>query len=174
MKRSESLQTLSREHLSALILASCLKNGKSSNPRYPWPGQVDAQVQKVLYMWEQELHWHFEAEELFFFKAFHADLSESMQALGLELLQDHHDIKSSIQTLAQLPENELPEKLIALGHLLEAHVRREENVYFEGLQTEIDALALQQAHRALLNYYEQRPAYQCVFTGETRQAEKLP
>ena len=171
MKRIKALQTLSREHLSALILATCLKNGKSSNPRYPWPEQAKKQAQKVQQMWENELHWHFEAEERFFFERFQNELSESLQTVSHELVHEHREIKKMVFSLPGLNDNELSSVLSDIGKALEAHIHREEQIYFEGLQKEIATEVLETSHQELLLYYAQRPDFYCVFTDRIRHAE---
>jgi len=171
MQRHPELATLSREHLSALMLVYCLKHGRSSNPRYPWPTAPQQQAERVLKFWEQEMRWHFEAEERCLFAPLQPHLSPALQAMGAELAQEHVHMKSLILSLSALAEAELQQALHKLAQLLETHVRREERQYFEGLQAEVPKL-LGQAHEQLQAFYAQREPFVCIFTGQTRQVGK--
>lgn len=166
MKRHAALVPLSQEHLNALILVACLKNGEFSNPKYPWPQDPEAQREKIKYMWDQELCWHFKAEEDFFFQAFYTELSPPMQALTTELLTEHVELKQQIDALFQLSDTALTQALKDFGEQLEQHVRKEERQYFEGLAQEIEHTRLMKSHQALERLYQQRPAYFCIFTGK--------
>lgn len=165
MKRSPYLSPLSREHLSALILVYCLKHGRSSNPKYPWPTSAAQQRDKVLQMWEQELRWHFQAEERYLFAPFKAQLSPALQAITQQLLQEHQQIEAAILNLEKVSEAVLTEALQQLGHQLEKHVRHEERVYFEGLQHEVSEQDLAHAHTQIRQLYAQRSPVFCIFTG---------
>lgn len=165
MKRSPYLAPLSREHLSALILVYCLKNGRSSNPKYPWPTSAEQQRDKVMQMWEQELCWHFQAEERYLFAPFEAQLSPVLQTLTQDLRQEHKAIEAAILELITLSGPSLAEGLKALGHQLETHVRNEERVYFEGLQKEVSEHDLSTAHAHISQLYAQREPIFCIFTG---------
>lgn len=166
MKRSQYLSPLSREHLSALILASCLKKGKSSNPKHPWPTSPEQQRDKVLQMWDQEMHSHFQAEEICLFTPFNPLLSPAMQALTQELLQEHKEMEEIILKLRQTSGEALTEHLKNLGNQLELHVRKEERVYYEGLQKEISEPELAKAYAQISQRYAQRGPIFSVFTGE--------
>jgi iron-sulfur cluster repair protein YtfE (RIC family) len=170
MKRSPYLSPLSREHLSALILVYCLKNGRSSNPKYPWPSSAAHQRDKVLQMWEQELCWHFQAEERYLFEPFKAQLSPTLQALTQQLLQEHKQIEASILSLNKCSGPSLAKALQTLGQQLEKHVRNEERVYFEGLQQEVSEHDLAQAHTQISQLYAQREPIFCIFTGAEKKS----
>lgn len=170
MKRDPALQPLSREHLSALMLVYCIKHGRSSNPRYPWPDDPREQAQRVQQSWEQELRWHFEAEERFFFGPLLAPLSAPLQALTRRLEADHRAIEAQIKALVQLSDADLPQALSSLGTLLEAHVRCEERDYFEQLQQEVAPEQLAEAGEALEAFYASREPVRCIFTGVLRPA----
>ena len=165
MKRSQYLAPLSREHLSALILVYCLKHGRSSNPKYPWPTSAEQQRDKVLQMWEQELCWHFQAEERYLFGPFKAQLSPALQTLTQQLLQEHAEIEATILSLHQREGASLSKALQSLGHQLVKHVRNEERVYFEGLQKEISEHDLSTAYANISQLYAQREPVFCIFTG---------
>lgn len=170
MKRDFALVPLSREHLSGLMLAACLKNGVSSNPRYPWPCEASQQREKVLQMWQQELRWHFEAEERYLFEPLQPLLSEPSQQLSLQLWAEHKQIETIMAELPMLSARSLEKSLEGLGYLLEAHIRCEERLYFECLQQEILPARLQSAGEQLAAFYAQREPFQCIFTGRLRQA----
>ncbi|MGE3725672.1 MAG: hemerythrin domain-containing protein [Candidatus Sericytochromatia bacterium] len=168
MKRSEELAPLSREHLSALILVYCLKHGKSSNPRYPWPTDPFEQRDKVLQMWQDELHWHFEAEESYLFDPLEPQLSPELQAVSQALRAEHQQMRDLILGLQQGQASDIAKALSQLGGILECHVKKEEQVYFAGLEREIPAEMRSQAGQAILTFYAQREPFVCVFTGERR------
>lgn len=171
MKRSQELAPLSREHLSALILVYCLKHGKSSNPRYPWPTDPLEQRDKVLQMWQDELHWHFEAEESCLFDPLEPLLSPELQAVSQTLRAEHQQMRTLILGLQQGNASEIAEALSQLGGILETHIKKEEQVYFAGLEREVPAETLLRAGKALLTFYTQRQPYTSVFTGEIHTPE---
>ncbi|HEY9839078.1 MAG: hemerythrin domain-containing protein [Candidatus Sericytochromatia bacterium] len=134
MKRDPALAELSREHLPALMLAYCLRHGRSSNPQYPWPEQPEQQRERVLAFVRPELARHFEAEECFLLP-----LKDRLADPGpSERVRAEH--VRFWQLLAQIEAAHaagLPLLLMALGELLEAHIRFEERVWFEQLQQEL-------------------------------------
>ncbi|MBF2054743.1 MAG: hemerythrin domain-containing protein [Candidatus Sericytochromatia bacterium] len=170
MKRDPALQPLSREHLTALMLSYCLKHGRSSNPRYPWPADPREQVERVQQSWAQELRWHFEAEERFFFGPLLPTLPAPLQAMTRQLLAEHRAIETRIQAFDDLSDADLPDALSSLGHLLETHVRCEEREYFEQLQQAVPAEQLAKAGAALEAFYAEREPVRCLFTGTLRPA----
>lgn len=170
MKRSPYLAPLSREHLNALILAACLKNGEYSNPKYPWPTSPEEQRDRVLQMWKEEMHSHFQAEELYLFHPFKPLLSPEMQVLTQELLQEHEEMEDIIQNLEQASGPLITEHLQKLGSLLEGHVRKEERAYYEGLQKEIPEPKLAKAYTQISDLYAQRGDVYSIFTGEKQKS----
>lgn len=171
MKRSQELAPLSREHLSALILVYCLKYGKSSNPRYPWPTDPLVQRDKVLQMWQDELHWHFEAEESCLFDPLEPLLSKELQGVSQALRAEHQQMRALILDLQQGNAIEITHALSQLGGILDTHIKKEEQVYFAGLEREVPAETLLKAGKALLAFYTQRPTFASVFTGEIQRPE---
>lgn len=171
MKRDPNLAPLSREHLGALMLVYRLKHGRSSNPSHPWPSDLNEQVKKIQRMWQDELRWHFAAEERFLFAPLRTSLSPETQQLGERLLRDHRDLEAQIQALSELQGTPLQQALKGLGQRLEAHVRCEENEYFPALQTQLSSKQLQQAGTQILAFYAEREPFYCIFTGELRQVE---
>lgn len=172
MKRSEALAPLSREHLSALILVYCLKHGHSPNPRYPWPSDPILQREKVLQMWQNELHWHFEAEERYLLDPFANVISPPLQKVSLQLRHEHEHMRKLMRDLSLLMSEEITQAICQilqeLCQMLEAHVKKEEHIYFVRLERELSAQQLAQAAQAILDYYSQREPFVCVFTGENR------
>jgi hypothetical protein len=167
MKRNPALMPFSRDHLGALMLVSRLKHGYSTNPRYPWPTDLAEQAVKIKHMWQTELEPHFCAEEeMGTFLGPH--FSEQLQTLFSEILSEHRQIRALISTL-QTPEGLNRETLEKLGSLLEAHVRKEESVFFEALQRDLSEALLAQAGERVALFYQALPAVVSIFTGETHQ-----
>lgn len=166
MKRHPALIPLSREHLNALILVTCLKKGEYPNPKYPWPKSPEAQREKVYQMWCNEMSWHFKAEERFFFKPFFQQLSPEMQALTRSLLEEHQVLEQCIHDFFQLSGDPLLKALKQFGEQLEVHVRKEERDYYEGLAREISDQQLMKGHQQLEAFYAQRAPNFCIFTGK--------
>lgn len=134
MKRDPSLAELSRGHLPALILAYRLRHGRSSNPAEFWPSNPVEQRQQLLGFVRAELEQHFAAEERFLIplKTQLSDAGPSERVLA-----EHQQFWSLLSQIETSAPADLPPLLRQLGELLEAHIRYEERVWFEQLQTEL-------------------------------------
>ena len=134
MKRHESLVPLSRDHHFGLIMAQQLILGRATNPRADWPTDRAQQVPRLIKFFESDLRPHFDIEEAHVFPAADrsvADGSGQVQAL----LADHDAMRAMIRSLEADPVSELDERLPAFGHLLKAHIHKEERQLFEMMQT---------------------------------------
>lgn len=134
MKRDASLAELSREHLPALTLAYRLRHGRSSNPAEFWPTDPAARRQQVLAFVRSELRRHFAAEEQVLIPLA-AELADA--APSARVLAEHRQFWERLAAIEAAAPEALPPLLIALGELLEAHIRFEERVWFEQLQREL-------------------------------------
>lgn len=134
MQRNPALIALSREHLPALILAYRLRHGRSSNPAHPWPTEPSAQRSAALAFIHGDLARHFAAEE-----AVLLPLKEHLSDPGPSerVWAEHQAFWQQVQAIEGADPEALPPLLQALGELLEAHVRFEERVWFEQLQSEL-------------------------------------
>lgn len=132
MKRSVSLQALSRDHHQALVYArQCRQAGEE--------GQVAAiaDVRAALPGWlEDHLAPHFTCEE----QALLPLLAEAGEQELVERVLDEHarllELAARISRLGQADD------LLRFGELLESHVRFEERTVFDIAQTKLDALRL--------------------------------
>lgn len=156
MKRDAAFVPLSREHQKALILAYRLKNGRSSNPKYPWPSDTVEQRQRATAIFEQDVLFHFEAEEMFLFPLLQKYIQSGDSCLG-QCLADHQQIRSQLMRLQTDAGETLNLALQQLGQLLEAHVHREERELFEWAQQAVPGAELQQMEAAVDAYYQSLP-----------------
>ena len=133
MKRHESLVPLSRDHHFGLIMAQQLILGRASNPRADWPADRAQQTPRLLAFFASDLRPHFDIEEAHVFPAAARSLADGNRQVQA-LLADHDAMRAMIRGLEADPESELDERLPAFGHLLKAHIHKEERQLFELLQ----------------------------------------
>ena len=133
MKRHESLVPLSRDHHFGLIMAQRLILGRATNPRADWPTDRAQQVPRLLAFFASDLRPHFEIEEAHVFPAAAPALADGARQVQA-LLADHDAMRAMIRSLEADPVSELDERLPAFGHLLKAHIHKEERQLFERMQ----------------------------------------
>ncbi len=133
MKRHESLVPLSRDHHFGLIMAQQLILGRATNPRADWPTERAQQVPRLLAFFESDLRAHFDIEEAHVFPAAGRDLADGGRQVQA-LLADHDAMRAMIRGFEADPVSELDERLPAFGHVLKAHIHREERQLFEQMQ----------------------------------------
>ena len=134
MKRHESLVPLSRDHHFGLIMAQQLILGRATNPRADWPTDRAQQVPRLIKFFESDLRPHFEIEEAHVFPAADRSVADGGRQVRA-LLADHDAMRAMIRGLEADPVSELAERLPAFGHLLKAHIHKEERQLFELMQT---------------------------------------
>ena len=144
MKRHESLVPLSRDHHFGLIMAQQLILGRATNPRADWPTERAQQVPRLLAFFESDLRAHFDIEEAHVFPAARRDLADGGRQVQA-LLADHDAMRAMIRGFEADPVSELDQRLPAFGHVLKAHIHKEERQLFEQMQAacepaELDAL----------------------------------
>ena len=149
MKRHESLVPLSRDHHFGLIMAQQLILGRATNPRADWPAERAQQVPRLLAFFESDLRAHFDIEEAHVFPAAGRDLADGGRQVQA-LLADHDAMRAMIRGFEADPVSELDERLPAFGHVLKAHIHKEERQLFEQMQAacepaELDALGAEVA-----------------------------
>ena len=142
MKRHESLVPLSRDHHFGLVMAQRLILGRATNPRADWPTDRTRQVPRLLAFFESALRAHFEIEEAHVFPAAGRDLADGGRQVQA-LLADHDAMRAMIRGFEADPVSELDERLPAFGHLLKAHIHREERQLFEQLQAACEPAELE-------------------------------
>lgn len=124
MKRTTALQSLSREHHTALTLAkACERAVQSRNEEL-----VGKTCQRVLQAFFDELEPHFRIEEQSWLPLLH---SAENKPLEQRTLADHQQLRALLDDLRQ---NNI-EALDTFGKLLSAHVRFEERELFPALES---------------------------------------
>lgn len=129
MKRHPVLIGLSRDHHKALVTAQYIKKGA---PTFRgMPVSLDGKLEYTVHFYKDHLVDHFRKEEEILFRV----VQRVDPAIGEfidELINEHLAIKMLIQKMEERddPENVLND----LGFLLEAHIRKEERVFFQQVQ----------------------------------------
>ena len=134
MKRHSSLIPLSWEHHDALVLAQGLMLGWSKAPRSNWPTDRRLQVDRVNEFFQERFFVHFDVEEMYLFTKVTARMPDQT-ALIDELRSDHELLRRLVSELSGGSLDELDVKLPALGRLMTAHIRKEERVLFQAVQS---------------------------------------
>ena len=142
MKRHESLVPLSRDHHFGLVMAQRLILGRATNPRADWPTERAQQVPRLLAFYESDLRAHFEIEETHVFPAAGRSVTDGGRQVQA-LLADHDAMRAMIRGFEADPVSELDERLPAFGHLLKAHIHKEERQLFEQLQAACEPAELE-------------------------------
>ena len=142
MKRHESFVPLSRDHHFGLIMAQRLILGRATNPHADWPTDRAQQVPRLIAFFNSDLRAHFEIEEEHVFPAAGRDLTGSVRQVDA-LLADHDAMRAMIRGFEADPSIGLDERLPAFGHLLKAHIHREERQLFEQMQAACDPAELE-------------------------------
>lgn len=124
MKRSAALQSLSREHHTALALAKGCERAVQSGVA----GQVSAACQRAILAFANELEPHFQFEEQSLLPLLK---SAEAQPLVQRALADHRQLRA---LLKDLPLNST-DALDSFGKCLAAHVRFEERELFPALES---------------------------------------
>ena len=137
-KRHEALQPLSRHHHHALALAQMLVKQKED---------VETMRVKAMNFWEQGGREHFREEEEILLPEY-----AKYQPIDIPeirgLLLEHITIRSLV---SEIVDGAGVDKMLALGTLLQHHVRREEQVVFPMVEQGIP----QEALSRLQPYFEE-------------------
>ena len=142
MKRHASLVPLSRDHHFGLVMAQRLILGRATNPRADWPADRARQVPRLLAFFASDLRPHFEIEEAHVFPAAGPALAAGARQVQA-LLADHDAMRAMIRGFEADPVTGLDERLPAFGHLLKAHIHREERQLFEQMQAALQPADLE-------------------------------
>jgi|SRR5438477_5117831 len=122
MLRDPSLIPLSHQHHNGLALCVMARRSLASDSS---PQNVAAQARRVIDRYELELANHFEIEEQVLFPA-----CRPMPLIDV-LLGEHRAMEGLVAQLRAAPSGEILEQFFTL---LTAHIRREENEFFEEVQ----------------------------------------
>lgn len=128
MKRNQALAPLSREHHGALILAQLIKKGA---PVYKGlPTDTNGKVRYAVNFYKHDLIPHFSKEEVILAKLKH--VHATIEKLTTEIMNEHAELSKKFFSLEMATDKQT--ELDELGHLLDAHIRKEERVLFPLLQ----------------------------------------
>jgi hemerythrin-like domain-containing protein len=120
VKRHDALESLSRDHYHALVIAQGLKRANRLTARKAQRAFVD--------FWEHDGQRHFREEEEVLLPL-SADFVDLDQPLVVQVLTDHTVIRRLAGELLGAGTSQ-PQVLHTLGEKLEEHVRREERQLF--------------------------------------------
>ncbi|OKL42152.1 hemerythrin domain-containing protein [Pontibacter flavimaris] len=149
MKRHESLIPISRQHHGGLLTARLLQHGA---PAYKgMPTALTAKRDYVVDFLQEHLLPHFKLEEETVF-ILAADYSEELKQQAQALQAEHRQLERLILALPGAEEAALPERLDAVGKLLEQHIRQEERVFFEIVQEKLPDEKLELLQQRVLEH----------------------
>lgn len=123
MKRIPALQSLSREHHTALTLAKACERAVQSRDA----GLVSKTCQRVIRAFSDELEPHFQIEEQSLLPLLQSPENKPLEQRTLE---DHRRLHALLDSLQQSDVGALEH----FGRLLSAHVRFEERELFPALE----------------------------------------
>lgn len=147
-KRHPSLVSLSQDHHHTLALALRLRQGEKALLTDGWTHDRNLQAERVQEIYRTELRSHFKAEEEVVFPAMREHVPAS--AATIDLLVGHHRaIEQLIERIAATEGTTRANDLVALGELLEKHVRIEERELFEMFQSSLPANVAEQVGEAV-------------------------
>ena len=134
MLRDKNLVPLSRQHQHALALCVRISRARLANP-----SELRAWQSEIAEHFEQEIRYHFDAEEAHLFPA--AREFPELSALVDELLAEHAQLRDYFSRAAGGMLDR--QGLCAFAETLSSHIRKEERKLFEGMQEKIapDAFA---------------------------------
>jgi iron-sulfur cluster repair protein YtfE (RIC family) len=133
MLRDKNLIPLSRQHQHALAL--CVRINRAA---LGTPAELKAWQSEIVQHFQQEIQFHFAAEETHLFPAArrHAGLSPLVDELLLEHSQLRHHFAQAAAGALDRPG------LRRLAETLSTHIRKEERQLFEGMQKQMTSQEL--------------------------------
>ena len=147
MLRDSNLVPLSHQHQHALAL--CVRIGKAFAEVHDTP-DVHHWEREIVQLFDQELTFHFTAEEKLLFSA--ADNFEELQQLVDELRIEHTLIRRNVAR-ARSRQFRVTD-LQVFTAMLSEHIRKEERVLFQELQRLLSPEELDRLGRKLNRYFE--------------------
>jgi hemerythrin-like domain-containing protein len=121
IKRNENIVKLSRDHHASLLFCWKIRQGVKHHI------DLDRMINYVRYFWTQHFAPHFGEEEAFLFAPLKDDKVQ-------RALDDHKQIKASIETMDRLGIQDREGKLLQLADMVDEHVRYEERILFPHLE----------------------------------------
>ena len=150
IRRHPALRSLSRDHHLALQLARGLQAKTDPLLRAQLPKDERALVAHVQRVFAEELAAHFDAEDGVLAPAV-AGKDPALDRIMSEIESEHADMMKIVARLSQdaFDGVAIERALDCLGHVLEAHVRREEREYYPRVQEVLDEGSLHELGAAL-------------------------
>jgi hemerythrin-like domain-containing protein len=134
MLRDKNLVPLSRQHQHALALCVRINRATLSTA-----GELDAWQAEIQQHFEQEIQYHFAAEEAGIFPA--ARRFPELRSLVEELVADHTQLRTYFTSATNRTLDR--EALRQFAELLSTHIRKEERQLFERMQERLTQDELQ-------------------------------
>ena len=128
MQRHKSLVPLSRDHHEGLLLAVRLQQREKAL-LHLWSHDLHWQAEYVVKFFTDHLAQHFEEEENILFPKVLPYFKDKSDIID-RLINEHKELRSSIEFFRQPNESGLEGHLVQFGKLLEEHIRTEERELF--------------------------------------------
>jgi hemerythrin-like domain-containing protein len=157
MLRDKNLVPLSRQHQHALAL--CVRINRAPMPT---PRELDAWQAEIQQHFEQEIQYHFAAEEATLFPA--ARRFPDLRSLVEELVADHAQLRNYFTRATNRSLDR--DALRQFAELLSTHIRKEERQLFEEIQKQLTPEELQKVGVSLDTTLAAAPQT-CVVPAET-------
>ncbi len=142
MTRHISLIPLSRFHRSCLFLALVAK--KNAPPVKGYPTDIQGKINYATSFYKGPFKNHFQLEERLW--SYVSDKSNQLREIIESLILERQQLKQLFNTLV---ENQSEDSLNQIGALLEKHVRKEERVLFQQIQSDLTEEELSQIPKLL-------------------------
>ena len=131
VKRHAALVPLSRQHHDALALGVFIERDLKTED----PSALERLREQALDLWELELRGHFEVEESVLFPAVRRQIPDP--GVVDQLVREHEEIAAALADLKEARADSLAQRLRSLREALVSHVRTEERVLFEAVQSSV-------------------------------------
>ncbi len=148
MLRDKNLIPFSHQHQHALALCVRLQRGLGQDSGSPALAHWQGEVQQLF---EQEIRFHFEAEETILFPA--ASAFDELKLLVQELMVEHSILRMYARKAAERKLGR--EGLQGFAEILSGHVHKEEQQLFEGCQRLLSAERLTEIGAATAEYFRE-------------------
>ena len=125
MLRDPALHPLSRQHQHALALCVRIERGRPSTP-----AELREWHLEIVRLFDQEIRFHFDAEERVVFPA--VEQFGELRQLVSDLRGEHVQLRYAVDCASAGTMDAA--SLLAFASLLSSHIRREERELFEGMQ----------------------------------------
>lgn len=130
MLRDKNLVPLSRQHQHALALCVRINRAPLASPQ-----ELAAWQSEIQQHFEQEIRFHFAAEEANIFPA--AQKHTELRPIVEELLEEHAQLRADFAKCAALALDAAG--IRSFAETLSSHIRKEERLLFEGMQNKMSS-----------------------------------